>query len=233
MPARKIARDYDFLNVNRIKGLADPVDARDAVNLQYLNNTLNSLPSQIELFAPVKYAFLYNINPSNDINTQVTGITLANGDRVALAGQTNPQQNGVYVVGSGGSLTRDTATANLNNRMFVITEGVAVDTNSVLLGNFLGHQSYTNNEYEVLVILPRNGVYGYTTTIGDGNSNTFAVNHNLGTNNVVVRAYEVSTGDEVELGVKVNGPDQITLEAYPAPGNNAIRVVVFGSVGIQ
>jgi len=33
MPARKVARDYDFLGVNRVKNLADPVDARDAVNL--------------------------------------------------------------------------------------------------------------------------------------------------------------------------------------------------------
>lgn len=231
MPARKIARDYDFLNVNRIKGLADPVDARDAVNLQYLQSALQNIPNQEDLLDPVEYVFLYNINTGQNIADQTSADVTA-GDRVALAGQTNPKQNGIYVVQANGTLTRDTASASQDNRLFPVLGGVVVDSTSVLSGNFLALQTTDGTDYQVYVMAPRDGVYGYTTTIGNGTANSFTVNHYLGTDAVVVRAYEVATGDEIELGVKVQDADTVVLEAYPAPANNSIRVVILGNVAL-
>lgn len=232
MPARKVARDYDFLNVNRIKGLADPVDARDAVNLQYLQNALQSIPNQEDLLDPVEYVFLYNINTGQNIANQTSAGATA-GDRVALAGQSNPAENGIYVVQSNGTLSRDTASAGLDNRLFVVLGAVAIDAKSSMSGNFLGYQTTDGTNYQVHVLVRDNEVYGYTTYIGNGTDNLFRVNHYLKTTAIVVKAYEVSTMGEVELGVKIQDTDTVYLEAYPAPGNNAIMVVIMGATSLS
>lgn len=236
MPARKVARDYDFLGVNRVKNLADPVDARDAVNLQYLQGQVQSLQQLIQssgtdLLEPVDWAFLFNVDLQSDINTQ-TQINLSTGTRVALAGQDDATENGIYTVGQNGTLQLVTADSDKDNKLFVVSTGLVTSSTTELYGTFIALQRYDSGTGEryIDIAVPEDGVYAISTLIGDGTANQFNISHWLGTKSVIVKAYEVATGDEIELGVKVVDDNTVQVEAYPAPGNNAIRVVVFGHV---
>jgi len=225
--ARRVARDYDFLNANRVKGLADPVDPSDAVNLRYLQSVLSSLStsgSEAEVFPQlVKAVFLYNINPS----TVLTGFTgLFPGDYVALAGQNTSSENGIYRISQSMTLSRVSSTLG-KNLVFAVQGDVLTSPTSLYSGSAVGVQLKDNPSpglYRVVVQSPR--IYGYTTRIGDGSSNTYVVNHNLGTTNVVVSCYDAYNGEEVELGIKILDQNRIQVEARPAPPSNSIRVVV-------
>jgi len=225
--ARRVARDYDFLNANRVKGLADPVDPSDAVNLRYLQTVLSNLStsgSEGEVFPHlVKGVFIYNINTSA-ILTGFTG--LFPGDYVVLAGQNTSSENGIYQVSQSMSLSRVSSTLG-KNLVFAVQGDVFTSPTSFYSGSAVGIQLKDNPSpglYKVIVQSPR--IYGYTARVGDGVSNTYVVNHNLGTANVVVSCYDAYSGEEVELGVKVLDQNRIQVEARPAPPNNSIKVVV-------
>lgn len=238
MPARKVARDYDFLGVNRVKNIADPVDARDAVNLQYLQGQVQNLQQLIQssgadLLDPVSWAFLFEVNLQSNINTQ-TSLSLTAGTRVALVAQTDATQNGIYTVNQNGTLQLVTADSDKDKKLLVISNGLVVSGTTELYGTFIALQRYDSGtgERSILVAAPQDGVYAFNTLIGNGTNNQFNISHGLGTRSVVVRAYEVASGDEIELGVRVVDDNTVQVEAYPAPGNNAIRVVVLGHVQI-
>jgi hypothetical protein len=225
--ARRVARDYDFLNVNRVKGLADPVDPSDAVNLRYLQSALSNLStsgSEGEVFPQlVKAVFLYNINTSA-ILTGFTGPLP--GDYVALARQNTSSENGIYQVSQSMTLSRVSTTLG-KNMVFAVQGDVFTSPASFYSGSAVGVQLKDNPSpglYKVIVQSPR--VYGYTARVGDGVSNTYVVNHNLGTTNVVVSCYDAYNGEEVELGVKILDQNRIQVEARPAPPSNSIKVVV-------
>jgi hypothetical protein len=225
--ARRIARDYDFLNANRVKGIADPVDPSDAVNLGYLQRVLANLStsgSEGEVFPHlIKAVFLYNMNTSA-ILTGFTG--LFPGDYVALAGQNTSSENGIYQVSQSMTLSRVSSTLG-KNLVFAVQGSVFTSPTSFYSGSAVGVQLKDNPSpglYKVVVQSPR--IYGYTARVGDGVSNTYVVNHNLGTTNVVVSCYDAQNGEEVELGVKILDQNRVQVEARPAPPSNSIKVVV-------
>ncbi|MCP4743538.1 MAG: hypothetical protein GY871_15135, partial [Actinomycetales bacterium] len=71
------------VNKAYVDGLGDTLETKEAARVAALTN--------IDLVAPAP---------------EIDGVTLAEGDRVLLAGQTNSAENGVYLSGADGTLTR-------------------------------------------------------------------------------------------------------------------------------
>lgn len=66
------------------------------------------------------------------------------------------------------------------------------------------------------------------TITGDGVSTVYPVTHDLNTLDVIVRAYSLSTGEDVECGVVRNNPGRITLTFASPPATESVRVVIQG-----
>lgn len=64
--------------------------------------------------------------------------------------------------------------------------------------------------------------------VGNGSNTSFAVNHNLGTRDVVVNVYDSATYDTVEVDVVRTNTNTVTVTFASAPSSNAYRVVVIG-----
>jgi len=68
----------------------------------------------------------------------------------------------------------------------------------------------------------------YATDIGNGSLQTFTVNHNLGSTDVVVSVRENSSGDVVDCEVSHTDANNVTVVTNSVPAASAYRVVVIG-----
>lgn len=69
-------------------------------------------------------------------------------------------------------------------------------------------------------------VNGYAATVGDGTATSFNITHNLGTNDVMVNIYKISTGECVTCNVARTSVNAISVGAFPAPASNDLRVLI-------
>ena len=69
----------------------------------------------------------------------------------------------------------------------------------------------------------------FSATIGDGNSTSVAVEHNLGTRDVVVSVYDLDTGEIVECDIVATTGNVVTLTFASAPDLDSLRCVVVGN----
>ena len=149
---------------NKITSLAAPVDPGDAVNLTTLMSYVAGLswkaPARVIISTPVVIAgdvmgSAYNKN----------GVTLADGDRVLLTGQTLPKENGIYVVEiTTTTIPDDTATftratdadtdEELASAAIFITEGTAYHDTCWVCTNDVGISLGTDD----IVFVQFNGV---------------------------------------------------------------------------
>ena len=83
------------LNSTRITSLADPVDPQDAATKAYVD----AARSGLDVKQSVRVATTANITLSN--TQTIDGVALNEGDRVLVKDQTDPIENGLYVVASG------------------------------------------------------------------------------------------------------------------------------------
>lgn len=67
-----------------------------------------------------------------------------------------------------------------------------------------------------------------TFTIGDTSATSFTCTHNLGTTDVVVGVYKVSTGDEWLVDITRTSTSVVTVAFATAPSTNEYKVVVIG-----
>jgi WD40 repeat protein len=82
------------LNDNKITGVGDPINAKDAANKRYVD----AVEQALDLKDSVRVASTGNIDlaSSTDPNP-IDGVTLSDGDRVLLKDQTTASENGIYV----------------------------------------------------------------------------------------------------------------------------------------
>lgn len=83
---------------------SDPVAGNDLVRLSYLNSALEGLNPK----EAVRALSTTNIVIASELENgdTVDGVTLATGDRVLLVGQSDPVENGIYVVAASGAASR-------------------------------------------------------------------------------------------------------------------------------
>lgn len=79
-------------------------------------------------------------------------------------------------------------------------------------------------DYEVAVDFTQ---FQYKTSIGDGATLAYPVNHNLGSLDVIVQLYDNSTYDTVYADVVRSSINQVTVTFTSAPASNDIRVLVY------
>jgi hypothetical protein len=122
----QMAEPITTVNMNNqwLTGLKDPINASDAVTKAYADALKNGL--DFKQACRLATATGANINLSNAVTT-VDGKSTAQYDRILVKDQTNAAQNGIYVVGSDGKLTRSTDandSTNVQTGMFVfVTDG--------------------------------------------------------------------------------------------------------------
>lgn len=68
----------------------------------------------------------------------------------------------------------------------------------------------------------------YAASVGDGAATSINVDHNLGTTDVQVQVFEVSSGDTVECDVTRSTTNRVVVAFATAPTSNQYRVVVIG-----
>lgn len=96
MAAPSVAVDF---NGQRATNAAAPAAAGDLVNRQYLENYIDTRITSQDWKNSVRAATTGNVTLSG-LQT-IDGVELDNADRVLVKAQTNPAQNGIYVVGAG------------------------------------------------------------------------------------------------------------------------------------
>lgn len=99
----KVLNGFD-LQSQQISNLADPSNATDAANKQYVDNVARGLswkqPVRVATTANVTFATAFANGQSID------GVVLATGNRILLKDQSGGVTNGVYTVNSSGAPTR-------------------------------------------------------------------------------------------------------------------------------
>lgn len=232
------------MNNQRLTTLADPVGAQDAATKAYVDAVANGTDWK----QSVRVATTANLAALSGLLT-VDGVTLVAGDRVLVKDQTTASANGIYVAASGAwSRATDADGANevTAGMAVMVTEGstnadsqwrlltndpITIGTTSLSFGQIGAGSSYSGgtgisisgNVISVdTAVVPRK----FAQNVGAGAS--VAITHNLGTLNVLVQVYEISTGATVECDVVRNSTNQVTLGFAVAVTADQYRVVVQG-----
>lgn len=217
----------------------------DSAVANAVNGTTWRNPVRIVLETNVPY--VSTTVPSGSIT--LDGTLLANGDRVALVGQTNPAENGVYDVSDSAFWTRsaDFAGASLRPGLaFLVREGTYAETHwavandtpitpgttPVTFVQINAPLQYTagaglvlnNKEFALASNIPRR----FASLAGDGTSTNLQVAHGLATRDVVVSVYYDVDGEEIECGIQRTNANTLVLSFAVAPAADELRCVVIG-----
>lgn len=68
----------------------------------------------------------------------------------------------------------------------------------------------------------------FSWSVGNNSATSFAIDHNLGTSDVLVQVYDVATEETVEVDVVRTSSNRVTVSFASAPSDNAYRVVIVG-----
>jgi len=105
------------------------------------------------------------------------------------------------------------------------TRGLSVDSNGLGINAGTGFTFSSG----ALAFASGYGVRKYATSIGNGSSTSYTVNHALGTRDVTVQVFEnASVYAQVEADVEHTDANNVTIKFASAPSNDAYRVVVVG-----
>jgi hypothetical protein len=289
---------------------ADPVAAQDLVTLAFFNAAFTGRDSK----ESVRVKSTGNVNIANPGTAIFDTITLAALDRILLASQTAPAENGIYQFNGAGTAMTRTADADswaeLVGAYVIVEQGSAnadtgwlcladqggtLGTTAVNWGAFGNATSYSAanaagitgvavlngtigtqfqfraikagstklscvltgtdivvDVVEANILLPNlggtlpisKGGTGATTavaaraalgatgkataTIGDGVTTVFVINHGLGTTDVTVEFWEVSTKRKWVIPVENTDVNNVTARFGRPPAAGAFRVVMIG-----
>lgn len=234
------------LNSQKITGLADGTAATDAATY----GQLQSIANGTDWKASVRALAIANVATLSGLLT-IDGVTLVDGDRVALVGQTTASANGIYVAGTGAwsrSTDADGASEVTPGMAFFVEEGtiyadsqwrlttngaITVGTTALTFGQIGASTSYTNGTGlaltgNVFSIDTAVVVRKFAQTIGDNSATSITVTHGLGTLDTQIQVVEVSSGQTVECDITRGSTNQCTLGFAVAPTSNQYRVIVQG-----
>ena len=181
-----------------------------------------------------------NVTISNDLT--VTNDLTVNGD-VTLGNSTSDTItiNGDLIV-SGTQTTKASETVLIEDNIIVLNSneagtpsansGIEVERGTSDNVKLQWNETDDNWEYDaynhasdpalVTYKIPRT----YAATIGDASNTSYAVTHNLGTKDVIVQIYDISSNDTVFADVVRTNSATVTLTFGTAPALNDIRVLI-------
>lgn len=125
------------------------------------------------------------------------------------------------------TIPHELGTSDVIVQVYDIATGEQVDTNvfaatlSTVTLSFLTPPPVNSLRVNITAFGTR-----YAFTIGDGESTTIVVNHNLHTTNVLVQLYDAETGEQVDTNIYASDSNSVTLEFGEAPAVDALRVVI-------
>lgn len=208
------------LSNQKITNLADPTSAQDAATKAYVDATAQGLDPK----ASAKAASTANLTLSGA--QTVDGISLSADDRVLVKNQSNPEENGIYVVKSGAWVRAADADSwgELISAFVFVEEGSTNADNGYLCtidgGGTLGTTAITWVQFSGAgQITAGNGLTktGNTIDVGAGtgilsNSNDVAID-----TSVVARHYATDIGDNSATSFTVThslGTRDVTVSIY-------------------
>lgn len=209
---------------------------------------VNALPDS------TKYGFSLDI--SYTASTGVLGISLKDQDGNVLSTKTADLPLELLIEsGSYNSSTKNIELVLANGSKILVPAGDLVDeytadgTTITLTGNQFSlnptlkanydaayNEKHTHSNKSVLDGITANNVTdwnsktnSYSTTIGNGNSTSFTITHNLGTRNVAVAIYETASPyEEVIADVYRTTVNTVTINTATAPTSGQYTVVIIG-----
>lgn len=235
------------MNSQKLTNLGAPVSANDAVRLTDLQGIQNGLVWK----TPARVATTANINISAP-GAAIDGITMNASERVLVRANTAQAENGLYLWnGAAAAMTRTTdgvtgtllsgsvvpvleGVANADSAFRLNTDGtITVGTTAQSWGPFANpftpvqgtgiSISGSTISADTTVLVRK-----YSQLIGDGSTTAIAVTHSLGTTDVTVGVYEVSSGAEVECDKTRTSSNVVTFGFLVAPTSNQYKVVIHG-----
>lgn len=215
------------MNSQLITNVATPVSGTDAATKAYAD----SVAAGLDWKESVRAATTANITLSGA--QTIDGVSVIAGDRVLVKNQTTASGNGIYVAAAGAWSRSTDADASAE-----VTSGQAVFVEEGTANGDKGFTLTTNNPITLgstsLTYTQFSGTGGtgtvikFAQTIGDGSSTSIVVTHSIGSDDVGIHVYNISSGLEVWCDKARTSTTQATLGFATAPASNALRVVVFG-----
>jgi hypothetical protein len=170
------------------------------------------------------------VGTANEIETAVTksgtdvSLTIGLPDDVTIG-------NDLTVLGdlqvTGTTTTNNVETVSTSNG--IIFEGTVADAHegTLLAGALTADVTYTLPDKTGTVAMTSDITDRfYATSIGDGSATSYAVTHNLGSQDVIVQLYDASSLDTVFADVVRTSTSVVTIDFSAAPTANDIRVLV-------
>lgn len=187
----------------------------------------NSNIANLDYKQSVRVATTSNINLSGLLT--VDGITLVNGNRVLVKSQSSSINNGIYIVRSDSWLRAPDF--NSNNE---VTSGSLVfveqgDDNANTFWFLSNPNPITIGTTGLIFKEFRTSPLSYSTSIGNGSTTSFTVNHNLDvTSESMVTVRDTVTNYYVYPNIKYLDQNSIFVEFNSPPANSQYKVTVLG-----
>lgn len=204
---------------NLITGLGDPQSGTDAANKNYVD----ALVSGLSWKQGVKAASTANIDLATGGLLTIDGVSLQTGDRVLVKNQTQPAENGIYVV-AGGAWTRaaDMNTAIEFNSATVYVQQGQTQANS----GWTQTSNITSLDSDAVTWNQFTGSGTYVAGIGlDLTGNTFSVNLGSG----LVQA----PSDDISLDIYANSALFLTTDGTAASTDANAQLAIRVGDGIS
>jgi hypothetical protein len=176
---------------------------------------------------------------TNEIDTAVTN------NQIQIGLVANPTISGNLIVSgnltvSGTTTTVNTETINLADNIITLNSneagtpsenaGIEVErgtSDNVTLrwneGSDIWELTKDGTNYKTIQTIEEST---YATSIGDGSATSYAVTHNLGSQDVIVQLYDASSLDTVYADVVRTSTSVVTIDFAVAPTTNDIRVLI-------
>tara|TARA_R100000458_G_C8274129_1_gene249049 strand:- start:248 stop:1672 length:1425 start_codon:yes stop_codon:yes gene_type:complete len=214
-------------------------------NIMVLNNDETGTPSQdaglevergtstnVKLIwdeSADRWAFTHDGSTFYNIPVPTEYATLVAGEGIDVSAA-----SGAVTVSAEDATASNKGIASFNSTDFSVSSGavsLAKDPVITLTGDVTGAATMTNlGNVSITTTVTNN--QSYATNIGDGSATSFEVEHGLGTKDVIVQLYDVSSNDTVftdvirNISSKTTPEDWITINFASAPSSNDIRVLV-------
>lgn len=169
----------------------------------------------------------------------VDSVPLALGDRVLLTGQTDATQNGIYIVTVAGepgvaAVLERADDWDTNDQIFTgvrinIKEGTLYARTTWSLVT-TGTLIIDTTAFAFVQVGATTGAAKYSATItGDSSETDFTIQHDLGTRDIMVAAFNLVTNAEVGVGVTIVDVDNVNINFDTAPSaSQTFRIIIVG-----